>query len=301
MKKILGIYFIISSALVFAQENLNNIGEIHSRILENRGKEQFRKNIIFKKFGRNGYSGSNQYLEYLGEIKNSYHSDISEYDVKTKGFLMGTNSNLLSNPDVYIGVNLGYLKSNLEYPNENSKVRTYGIEYYVGKNIGDITFIGKGGYSESKNIYSDYKYRTKAYSLGVETGYLFNFSQKSTLYPYIALDWNQYSTKAHNDIKNNDERLGSSSLGAMFAKEFFNNFLFTISGEWKYDFSTRKSLELNNNLKIENLKVGRDNGIFNVKLGYYIKPDFLISLGYSSFLNKEYYYDMFSFTLSHNF
>ena len=52
MKKYLGIIFLLSSSLLLAQENFNNMGEIHSKILSNRGKEQFRKNIIFKKFGR---------------------------------------------------------------------------------------------------------------------------------------------------------------------------------------------------------------------------------------------------------
>lgn len=48
MKKYLGIIFLLSSSLLLAQENFNNMGEIHSKILSNRGKEQFRKNIIFK-------------------------------------------------------------------------------------------------------------------------------------------------------------------------------------------------------------------------------------------------------------
>lgn len=301
MKKILTICFIISSTLIFAEENFNNMGEVHSRILENRGKEQFRKNIIFKKFNRAGYSGSNQYLEYIGEVGDKYDSDTTKYDVKTKGFLMGTNSNLLSNPNTYLGVNLGYLKSKLNYPDENSKVRTYGIEYYVGKNIENWLLIGKAGYSESKNIYEDYRYRTKAYSLGVEGGYFYSLGEKTLIYPYLAFDWNQYTTKAHNDIKDNADKVGSSSLGVMYAQEFRDKFLLTASGEWKYDFNEKDSIYLRDGGKIKGLEVGRDTGIFNLKVGYYVNPDFLISLGYSSFLNQDYYYDMYSITLSHNF
>ena len=84
MKKYLGIIFLLSSSLLVAQENFNNMGEIHSKILGNRGKEQFRKNIIFDKFDIAGYSNSNQYLEYLGEIENSYDKDSMKYDVKTR-------------------------------------------------------------------------------------------------------------------------------------------------------------------------------------------------------------------------
>lgn len=301
MKKYLGIIFLLSSSLLVAQENFNNMGEIHSKILGNRGKEQFRKNIIFNKFDIAGYSNSNQYLEYLGEIENSYDKDSMKYDVKTKAFMMGTNSNLLSNPNIFIGTSLGYLKSNLEYKNENAKVRTYGIDYYVGKNIDNLLLIGKFGYAESKNIYNSYKYRTKDYSLGVEGGYLYNINEKGILYPYIAFDWNQYTLKGHNDIKDNNDRVGSGTLGISYSQMLNDKFLLTASSEWVYDFSEREEIRLNNGEKIPNLEVGRDTGVFNIKLGYFIKPNFLISLGYNSFLNKNYYYDMFSITLSHNF
>lgn len=301
MKKYLGTIFLLSSTLLLAQENFNNMGEIHSKILSNRGKEQFRKNIVFKKFQRSGYSGSNQYLEYVSELKNQYDNGISTYDVKTTGFMMGTNSNLLSNPDVYVGVGFGYLKSRLDYSDEDSKVRTYGIDYYIGKNIDNWVFIGKTGYSESKNSYESYRYRTKDYSLGVEGGYMYPLGEKSLIYPYLAFDWNQYTMKAHNNIKNNEDRVGSGAIGIMYAQELGKKFLLTTSGEWNYDFSEREELRLNDEHKIKGLEVGRDTGVFNVKLGYYVDPDFLVSAGYNSFLNKEYYYDMFTLTLSHNF
>lgn len=301
MKKYLGIIFLLSSSLILAQENFNNMGEIHSKILSNRGKEQFRKNIIFKKFDRAGYSNSNQYLEYIGELENSYDNSSSKYDVKTKGFMMGTNSNLISNPDIYVGVSVGYLKSKMNYSDEDARVRTYGIDYYVGKNIDNWLIIGKAGYTESKNSYETYRYRTKDYSLGAEGGYMYSLGEKAIIYPYISLDWNQYTMKAHNNIKDNDDRVGSGALGVTYAQEFREKFLLTASGEWNYDFSNRESIRLNNGEKIKGLEVGRDAGVFNIKLGYYLDPDFLVSLGYSSFWNREYYYDMFSLTLSHNF
>lgn len=301
MKKYFGIIFLLTSSLLLAKENFNNMGEIHSKILSNRGKEQFRKNIIFKKFERSGYSNSNQYLEYIGEIENKYDNDLSEYDVKTKGFMMGTNSNLISNPNTYIGVGFGYLKSKVDYHNEDGKIRTYGIDYYIGQNIDNWLFIGKAGYSESKNSYEDYRYRTKDYSLGVEGGYMYSLGEKSIVYPYLTFDWNQYTMKAHNDIKDNEDRVGSGAIGMTYAQELGEKFLLTTSGEWNYDFSERKEIKINDGSKIKGLEVGRETGVFNIKLGYYVDPDFLVSLGYSSFLNKNYYYDMFTFTLSHNF
>lgn len=302
MKKSLVFSFLLLQSLSFSQENLNNMSEIHSKILSNRGKEQFRKSIIFKKLDRAGYSGSNQYLEYIGEIENKYESDNISFNSKIKGFSMGTNSNLISNPDVYLGVNLDYLKSKLEYDRENSKVRTYGIDYYVGKNIDNWLIIGRAGYNESKNIYNNYKYRDKNYSLGVESGYFYSINKKSILYPYVAFDWNQYTIKAHNNIKNSTEYIGSSTLGVSYTQEIKEKFLLTMSGEWIYDFTNRSDIKLNDtNYRVKSLDLGRDTGAFNIKLGYFLKPDFLIGVGYSSFLNKNYYYDMFSITLSHNF
>lgn len=299
MKNILALSFIFSTTL-FAHGNFNNMGEVHSKLLSNRGKEQFRKNIIFKKFEKAGYSNSNQYIEYLGEIDGKYDGQPS-YDVKTKGVMLGTNSNLLSSPDTYVGVGLGYLKSNLKYEQENSKVRTYEIGYYIGKNIGNWVVIGHAGYSENKNIYANYKYRTKDYSLGVEGGYLYLLNEKTIIYPFVAFDWNQYTTNAYNGITENNDRIGSGSLGLAYAQEIGEKFLLTVSGEWIYDFSNREDIRLDNGSKISGLEVERDTGVFNLKLGYFIKPDFMISLGYNSFLNNKYYYDMFSITLSHNF
>ena len=267
MKKYLGIIFLLSSSLLLAQENFNNMGEIHSKILSNRGKEQFRKNIIFKKFGRAGYSNSNQYLKYIGELENSYDNSSSKYDVKTKGFMMGTNSNLISNPDTHVGVSVGYLKSKMDYSDEDARVRTYGIDYYVGKNIDNWLIIGKAGYTESKNSYETYRYRTKDYSLGAEGGYMYSLGEKAIIYPYISLDWNQYTMKAHNNIKDNDDRVGSGALGITYAQEFGEKFLLTASGEWNYDFPNRESIRLNNGEKIKGLEGGRDGGIWNIKLG----------------------------------
>ncbi|MBM6876357.1 autotransporter outer membrane beta-barrel domain-containing protein, partial [Fusobacterium mortiferum] len=114
-------------------------------------------------------------------------------------------------------------------------------------------------------------------------------------------DWNQYTMKAHNDIKDNEDRVGSGAIGITYAQELGEKFLLTTSGEWNYDFSERKEIKINDGSKIKGLEVGRETGVFNIKLGYYVDSDFLVSLGYSSFLNKNYYYDMFTFTLSHNF
>ena len=304
MKKIIGLCFLLTSTLLFSEENFNNLGEVHHKFLSNRGKEQFRNNIVFNKFERNGYSNSNQFLEYLGEITRDYYggSNYPDYDVKTKGFLMGTTSNLVSNPDVYVGVNLGYFKSNLNYDNENSKVRTYGIDYYLGKEYyKNWLVIGKIGYSENKNIYTDYKYRTKNYSLEIENGYFLSLGEKSILYSYVSLDWNQYTIKSHNNIETTDNKIGSSSLGLTYTLEFYNKFLLMANGEWLYEFDNKNEIRSIDNKKFEKIKTDKNTGIFNIKLGYFIKPEFLISLGYSSFINKNYYYDMFSLTLSHNF
>lgn len=300
MKKI-GLVFFLTFTTMFAQE-FNNMGEIHSKILEDRGREQFRQNIISKKFGRNGYSNSNQYIDYIGELKSEYDNDSkNNYNSKTKGILLGTNSSLLSDTNTYLGVSLGYLKSNVEYQSYNSKIRTYGIDYYFGKNFNNWIIFGNIGYTESKNIYPEYRYRTKTYSIGYETGYIFSITSDKILYPYFNASWSQYTIKAHNNIKDNDDKLGSISLGINYTQELNDKFFVSLNTEWKKEVLAREDIRLNNGNKIEGLDIGKDTGIFDIKLGYYIKPNFLLGLGYKSFLNTNYYYDMFTLSFSHNF
>ena len=64
---------------------------------------------------------------------------------------------------------------------------------------------------------------------------MYSLGEKAIIYPYISLDWNQYTMKAHNNIKDNDDRVGSGALGVTYAQEFREKFLLTASGEWNYN------------------------------------------------------------------
>lgn len=291
------------------EELQTNISEINGRIITQRGKEQFRDSIIFKKMDRRGYSGSSQYLEGIGELESDYDGDrSSDYSSKTKGFLTGTNSTFLAYPNLITGVSMGYVKSKVDYDdagNSSQKVRTYGVNAYLAYNYNNWLFIGQVGYDESKNILKsegilNTRYRTKNYSLGAEAGYFFDIGEKSLLYPYVGLGWNQYTTKGHDGIEDNNDRVGSGNIGLTYSTEFMEKFMFTANAEWNYDFADRKDLRTSND-KLEIMETSRDRGIISAGLGYYLQEDFLITLKYMAFTNSNYYHDMVILGFTHNF
>lgn len=288
----------------------NNLSEINSKIIAHRGMEQFRESIIFKKFDKRGYSGSSQYIEGIGELKSNYDRDNynTDYSSKTKGFLTGTNSTFLSNPNMITGVSLGYIKSKVDYKDSNNsdqKVRTYGINTYLAYNYNDFLFIGRAGYDEGKNILSSDNisniiYRSKNLSMGAEAGYFFNINDKNILYPYVGINWNQYKTQAHQDIKNNSDDIFSGNVGISYASEITEKLYFNSSAEWNYEFQDREDLKTRDG-KIKILETGKDNGVVSAGIGYYLQEDFLINLRYLAFINKNYCYDMVMLGLTHNF
>ena len=288
----------------------NNLSEINSKIIAHRGMEQFRESIIFKKIDKRGYSGSSQYIEGIGELKSNYDRDNynTDYSSKTKGFLTGTNSTFLSNPNMITGVSLGYIKSKVDYKDSNNsdqKVRTYGINTYLAYNYNDFLFIGRAGYDEGKNILSSDNisniiYRSKNLSMGAEAGYFFNINDKNILYPYVGINWNQYKTQAHQNIKNNSDDIFSGNVGISYASEITEKLYFNSSAEWNYEFQDREDLKTRDG-KIKILETGKDNGVVSAGIGYYLQEDFLINLRYLAFINKNYCYDMVMLGLTHNF
>lgn len=288
----------------------NNLSEINSKIIAHRGMEQFRESIIFKKFDKRGYSGSSQYIEGIGELKSNYDRDNynTDYSSKTKGFLTGTNSTFLSNPNMITGINLGYIKSKVDYKDSNNsdqKVRTYGINAYLAYNYNDFLFIGRAGYDEGKNILSSDNisniiYRSKNLSMGAEAGYFFNINDKNILYPYVGINWNQYKTQAHQNIKNNSDDIFSGNVGISYASQITEKLYFNSSAEWNYEFQDREDLKTRDG-KIKILETGKDNGVVSAGIGYYLQEDFLINLRYLAFINKNYCYDMVMLGLTHNF
>lgn len=253
-KKLLPLVFAAISVSLFGgtHDLQTNLSEINGKIITDRGRSQFRESVMFKKMDRRGYSGSSQYIEGIGKIKSSYDKDDNntDYDAKIKGFLMATNSTFLSNPDFMTGMSFGYIRSRAEFDDQDDssqKIRTYGLNTYLAYNKENWLFIGRAGYDESKNILkttniSNIVYRTKNYSLGAEGGYFFELGEKSLLYPYLGVGWNQYTTKGHDGISTSNDRVGSGNVGFMYSKEMGDKFLFTGNAEWSYEFADRKNL-----------------------------------------------------------
>ena len=292
--KILSLFFILST-IGFGNEFQNNLSQIHQNIILKRGEEQFRSNVIFNSMGINGMSSSNQYIEYVGKSHGNYNHD-TKYS-KVKGLLLGTNSNLVKHPNIYAGISLGYIKSNVKMnDSNNTKVRTYGFEYLIGKKYHNFLTIGKFGYAESKNIFPEYKYRQKDYHIGVESGYIYKINNFA-VYPYITLNWNQYTTRQHLNIPTFDQKVFYTGAGMNITKIIKHNFI--ISGSLEYNYGIPKTKYRTNDINYQRL----DNSYahFNITLGYIFDNDLMLSTTYRKFFNNKYDYDLFSVGISHNF
>lgn len=291
--KILFLMTVITS-IGFANEFQNNLGEIHSRIIKSRGEEQFRTNIIAQDLNIAGPSGSNQYLDYSGWVDGKYRHG-ADYS-KTKSFLLGTNSNLATNSDIFAGIALGHLKSTMKIDGSSVHVRSYGFEYFVGKKNKDKVIAGKFGYTENKNQFSDYKYRTKTYNIGGEFGKIYNL-ENFILYPFIKGDWEQYTVKKHNSVPKFNQYNFSVTPGINMIKIFSEKLMLNAGIEYSMDLNSKKYKLDENNEK----KLPRNHGQFHMQLGYFLEHDFLVTFDYRRLFNTKYHYNIFSIGLSHNF
>lgn len=316
MKRIITAFFCFTSAIILHGSELrlqNNMSEVHKMMINTRGIQQMREQKVFEKIEKFGISGSNQYLEGILKLESDYDNDNKksnyDYKSKTKAFLMGTTSNFLKYPNIRIGINYGYLKSNIRFDDSlvsKTKVRTHGIETFIGYNYDEWQFIGKAGYAQSKNklnINRNYNTvsRDNSYNIDGEIGRYFILGNNfGIIYPYIGMGYNHYRTKAYEDISNYKDGVSSSDVGITYYKEFNAKFLLSVDASWNHEFSSRDNL-VKNDIKFDRMDTGKDNGQYNISLGYFYDPDLLITLRYQAFFNKNFYYDFVGIGLSHNF
>lgn len=293
MKKIL-FYFIIASTIFAKTESnkINNVSELHSQILKNKGLESVRENILLNKVGIKGRSGSYQSLDFL---KNLHSNNEKDFHSTGKGFLMSTNSNLVSNENFYSGVTLGYEKNRLNYGDDKlDKVRTYGVNYTFSY-LYDGFLLSTGiGYDESKNITEgNFVSRDKIYNSLFELGKIYKI-EKSVFYPFLRVDFSQINKgkSKYNDY--NKFYTVKNSLG-LYGSVLVNKFLFSFTGEWQHQLNSRRFE------KDKGLNFSKDVFFVEGKLGYFYKEDLLINFGYKGYLNKYYNYDMLEFGFTHIF
>lgn len=316
MKKLLiGIFGGLCSISIYSAELKlqNNMSEIHKSMITTRGLQQMREQKILEKIEKFGISGSNQYLEGILKLESNYDNDHNksnyDYKSKTKAFMMGTSSNFIKYPNLRVGVNYGYLKSTVRFddsPKSKTKVRTHGIETFLGYNYNEWQFIGKIGYAQSKNklnVNKSYNivHRDNSYNVGGEIGRYFVIGDNfAFMYPYVGMNYIHYKMKAYEGLNSYGDGITSSDVGVTLYKEFKDKLLVTADVSWNHEFDDRKDVR-KNKINYDKIETGKNNGQFNVSLGYFYDPDFLITLRYQAFFNKNYYYDLLGVGLSHNF
>lgn len=294
MKKRLLLMVAALSSCVYAGEYQNNMGDIHARVIRGRGEEQFRTNVIAQDLNIAGQSGSNQYIEFVG-LANGKYRDGGKF-TRTKDFLLGTNSNLVSNSDVFAGIALGHLKSHMKIDDSSVDVRSYGFDYLIGKRDKDKLIIGKFGYTENKNQFTDYKYRSKTYHIGGELGKIYTHEDFS-IYPFVKGDWEQHTVKSHNGVSRFNQYLFSVTPGVNLIKIFGEKVMINGGIEYSLDITQRK-YKINNDM---DKKLPRHHGEAHIQVGYFWDYDFLVTFDYRKIFNSKYNYDLFSVGLSHNF
>lgn len=289
------ICFLMLSSILIAHEYQNNLGDIHSRFILHRGEEQFRTNIVAQELELAGQSNSNQYIEYIGKAYGE-NGDDADY-TKTKSFLLGTNSNLVKHPNVFAGISLGHMKSTLKMDDTHNLIRSYGFDYLIGYKKENTVFIGKLGYTETKNNLFNHKYRTKNYGVGGEIGYNYFVDTTTVLYPFAGINYTQYTVKGHKGISTNNQDIFSGLVGLNMIKIFNDKFMITAGIDWNMNFKNRKYPITDSIMKT----IEKNYGQFHINAGYFIDPDFLFTVGYRNLFNKDYNYKVISVGLSHYF
>lgn len=177
--------FLCISSLGWAKDSL-----IQNDVVRERGREQFRDSLLSQERQTEGLSGSNQYVDFFRPRREG-----GEYKLSGHGLLLGTNSNLLSHPELYLGTSLGYFRGRerKRETEENEKERFYEVNAEMAYLKNKILVLAGLGYSEMRNTPAQAKrYREKEGHLFLEFGKLYSFTENQYLYSYLGGEISKY-------------------------------------------------------------------------------------------------------------
>lgn len=295
MKKGIIALFTLFCMNLFAGEYQNNMGDVHFRLNLGRGEEQFRTNVIFKDLDLGGRSNTNQYIDFVGYAQGKSHPN-STY-TKTKDFLVGTNSNLVRNKNLFAGIALGNLKSRFKSEGENYKVRTLGFNYFVGYNWKDTLIISKLGYNRSRNTLVSSNYKSNKFMIGAEVGHIYKVDNNSRIYPFATLALERNTVKSHKTVRTFSNNIPNSGIGVNYTTVLDKKLHISTTAKWNFKILKDRYYDNSN----KEIKLPRTYGELGVQLGYFLDSDFLLTLGYKYMFDKNYNYNLVSLGLSHNF
>ncbi|MGL4980404.1 MAG: autotransporter outer membrane beta-barrel domain-containing protein, partial [Fusobacteriaceae bacterium] len=295
----------------------NNIAELNSKIVTDKGKQYMRFGILSSMLERAGRSTSTQNIElYGGEGRFLGDNGYSGYDFKTAGVTIGTTSQFKViktdnlNSRWIAGVSFGYLKSEAKYEErvKKEKIDTIGVNSYLGyfrNNYFTMGYLG-AGISRAK-ILSENQNREDV-NFGVESGKIFNLGDRHYIYPYIGLDFNGYLLSDYEiegfKYKKGNEAQGTSGVGVTYFIDS-TKYLFKFNGRWASPFNSNKKYEVmtpsGEKVNLGKFNLEGDSLTLSAMGGYYIAEDLLLSLEVLGVYAKDYRETVYGMKLSYTF
>lgn len=278
---IIGITLLISSSLALADTVF-----LESDRIEARGREQFRDTLLWKEKNREGRSGSNQYVDFFQSTfsREKVSEEEGDYKIKGPGILLGTNSNLLKYPDIYLGVSMGYFrgKEKQDGSEEQERLRNYGVNAEVAYIKNRYMLLGGVGYTELRHSPKEYKrYREREGRLFTEFGKLIPLSEKDYIYPYLGASFQK--VEGRREIPAND-------IGVSYTRF------------WNEKWSTKLQAQYNHEWKPRRVEHNyRDAAQLLAAVSYQWYEDLEVRLQYRANIHKKVYQDTLSLGFSHNF
>ncbi|MGL5124010.1 MAG: autotransporter outer membrane beta-barrel domain-containing protein [Fusobacteriaceae bacterium] len=291
-KKIFILFFITIGTISWGIDYQgNNITELNSNFIAEKGKQYMRQGIISDYLNRAGASKSTQNIEvFLGEGKADRTSEYSSYRNKNKGFIIGTTSefNATEEGSFITGVTLGYINSKINYNDfvNDEKIRTLGANSYIGylrNNYFTMATLGLG-MSIAKNGTENYDRNNV--NVGIEGGRFFNVFSRNYLYPYLGFGYGQYFQKGYKNEKNmkyekNNYDILNIGTGLSYYADF-TKFIFKSDLRWTKILNVIEERKISdyseNTIQIDNSQANNEQLTLASELGYYIAEDLLVSL-----------------------
>lgn len=314
-KILLGIYPLIG-IYCFAFYS-NNVAELNSKVVTDKGKQYMRFGILSSMLGRAGNSKSSQNLElYGGSGKFNGDKTYSEYKTNSTGFTMGTTSQF--NEIKYenfkskwiTGVSFGYIDSEVDYEERGKKedIGTIGVNGYLGYYRNGYFTMGYLGAGYSRAKISGKSQDREDVNFGIESGKIFRTGDRQYLYPYLGLDFNGYFLSNYEidgyEYKKGNEAQGTVGAGVTYFIDY-TKYLFKFNARWSSPLDSDKRYEAvdssGNSVRLEKFNLEGNSLVLSAMGGYYIAEDLLLSLEILGVYAEDYRETVYGMKLSYTF
>lgn len=274
-QRILCISLFLVSSLAFSDSIF-----LRENRIEERGREQFRDTLLWKEKNREGRSGSRQYIDFLTILS----AEEAKKKSNGQGVLIGTNSNLVKYPNLYLGVSMGYFKGKEKRKGMDGKdrLRNYGVNAelaYIGNRY---LFLGGLGYTEFRHTPGNTKrYRKREGHIFTEVGRVIPLSEKDYLYPFVG--------GAVQKIEGERE-IPANDVGVSYTRLWNEKWATKLQTQYSHEWKSRRQ-ERNDRNRID----------FLVALSYWWYEDLETRLQYRGIVQHDMYQDALSLGFSHTF